>query len=181
MKLRLLPLKPIGLVKVQQEPLVGHSDGEPSIPWTEKWAEEHEQLVENPLRVVMHVSSPKGDPWELSHWGIFPLELTYPLFNIVVFRAKSTFQITILQLNHGDNMSGSNFVIMNDHGGLARCKSYIIKSLKRKGKVTTLFIKEKGNEGRNNPEDHNGNRGTETVLVPDIRNSSVVIRSHWRP
>ena len=134
--------------------------------------------VKNPLGVDMQVSPPAGDPRELSHWGTFPLEQTYPLLDVIIFRAKSTFQITTLQLSHRDHMSGLNFVIMNDHGSLARCQSYIIKSLKRKGKVTTLFIKEKGNEGRNNPDDYNGNRDTETVLVPDIRNSWVAIRSH---
>ena len=75
-------------------------------------------------------------------------------------------------------MSGLNLVIVDDHGSLARRKGYIIKSLKRKGKVITLFRKEKENEGRNNPDDHNGNRGTETILVPDIWNSSVAIQSH---
>ena len=132
--------------------------------------------VENPLRVVVRMS--QRDPRELSHWRIFLLEPTYPLFNIIIFGAELIFQITTLQPSHGDHMSSSNFIIMNDHGGLTRCKSYIIKSLKRKGKVTTLFIKEKANEGRNNPDEYNGNRGTETVLVPDIRNSSVVIWSH---
>ena len=134
--------------------------------------------VKNPLGVDVQVSPPEGDPRELSHWGIILLEPTYPLFNIIIFGAESVFQVNTLQLSHGDHMSSSHFVIMNDHGGLTRCKGYIIKSLKRKGKVTTLFIKEKGNEGRNNPDDYNGNRGTETALVPDIRNSSVAIRSH---
>ena len=134
--------------------------------------------VENPLGVAVRVSPPKGDPWEQSCWEAFPLEKTYLLFDVIIFRAESTLQVTTLQLSHGDHMSSLNLVIVNDHGGLTRHKSYIIKSLERKGKVTTLFRKEKGNEGRNNWDDHNGNRGTETVLVCDVRNSSVAIRSH---
>ena len=35
MKLRLLPSKPTGLAKEQQEPPASHDDGELSIPWTE--------------------------------------------------------------------------------------------------------------------------------------------------
>ena len=72
-------------------------------------------------------------------------KLTYPLLNIVIFGAESAFQLATLQLSHGDHMPGSHFVIMNDHGGLTRCKGYSIKSLKKKDKVTTLFIREKGN------------------------------------
>ena len=67
-------------------------------------------------------------------------------------------------------MSGPNFKVVYDHGGLARHKRDIIKSLKRKDNMTMMFRKEKGNEDRNNPNDHNENRGRETVLVPDAQN-----------
>ena len=137
MKLRLLPLKLTGLVKVRQELPAGHDDGELSISWTENEEKSMSGWIENPLGVGVRVSPPEGDPGEQSHWEIMSFILTYPLLNIVIFGAESDFQVATLQLSHGDHMSGSNFIIMNDHGGLTQCQSYIIKPLKGKSKMTT--------------------------------------------
>ena len=100
------------------------------------------------------------------------------LLDVIIFGAELTFQVTTLQFSHGDHMSGLNFKVVYDHGGLTRHKRDIIKSLKRKDNMTTMFRKEKENEDRNNPNDHNENRGAETGLVPDIQNYSVVTWSH---
>ena len=137
MKLWLLPLKPTGLVKERQELPAGHDDGKLSIPWTENEEKSMSGWVENPIGVGVRVSPPKGDPCEKSHWEIMSFVLTYPLLNIfVIFGAESAFQVATLQLSHGDHMSGSNFIIMNDHGSLTRCQSYVIKPLKGKSKMT---------------------------------------------
>ena len=137
MKLWLLPLKLTGLAKVWQEPPAGHNDGKLSIPWIENEEKSMSGWVENPLGIGVRVSPPKGDPREQSCWEIMLFVLTDPLLNIVIFGVESAFQVATLQLSHGDHMSGLNFIIMNDHGGLTQCQSYVIKPLKGKSKMIT--------------------------------------------
>ena len=124
----------------------------------------------------MRVSPLRRVPFE-----VFTGIKTYPLFDVIIRRAESTLEVATLQLGHGDHMPSLNFIVVDDHGGLARCDSHIIKSLERKkNSMTTLFKRKKNVRDKNNLGDHKENWGRGVIAAPEDSNFSMATRSHQR-